>query len=197
MGNGGGCISAGYRYNPLVRELLCRACLTCLIHPSGQCYMGNRRHGEIMFIKPVNVKAMLIIISIIVCLLISGCKDNSDQKSASSKSPDKPGFVLDFEQLTEPQVLKSELFPGSITIKQYHIGQSEPTTYHGRDMSKIVFYYVFFPDTEEWSLDSMDIHLKDGSVKSENCLKVWNVALGVTGGREGNPVSIEQHFKPK
>ena len=150
-----------------------------------------------MFLKPVNVKAMLIIISIMVSLFISGCKDNTDQNSASSKSPDKSGFVLDFKQLTEPQVLKSELFPGSITIKQYHTGQSEPTTYHGKDMSKIVFYYVFFPDTEEWLLDSMDIHLKNGSVKSENAFKAWNVALGVTGGRKGNPVSIEQHFKPK
>lgn len=150
-----------------------------------------------MSIKPVNVKAMLIIISIIVCLFISGCKDNTDQNSASSKSPDKSGFVLDFKQLIEPQVLKSELFLRSITIKQYHTGQSEPTTYHGKNMSKIVFNYVFFPDTEEWSLGSMDIHLKDGSVKSENAFKVWNVALGVTGGREGNPVSVEQHFKPK
>ncbi len=149
-----------------------------------------------MFLKPVNVKAMLIIISIIVCLFISGCKDNTDQNSASSKSQDESGFVLDFEQLTEPQVLKSELFLRSITIKQYHIGQSEPTTYHGKDMSKIVFNYVIFPYTEEWLLDSMDIHLKDGSVKSENALKAWTVALGVTGGRAGNPVSIEQHFKP-
>lgn len=148
-------------------------------------------------IKPVNARAVLIIISIMVYFFVSGCKDDTDQNSASSKTPDNPGFVLDFKQITEPQVLKSELFLRFISIQQYHVGQSEPTMYYGKDMSKIVFNYVFFPDTEEWSLDSMDIHLKDGTVKSENALKVWNVNLDITCGKEGDPVSIEQHFRRK
>ena len=132
-----------------------------------------------MSIKPVNVKAMLIIISIIVCLFISGCKDNTDQNSASSKSPDKSGFVLDFKQLIEPQVLKSELFLKFIEIRQYHIGQQQPTMYSGEDISKITFYYVLFPNTKEWMLNKMDIHLKDGSVKSEHSFKVWNVSAPI------------------
>ena len=152
-----------------------------------------------MFVRLVNGKAKFVIISVVVTLLIIGCtkKENTGESSAHSNSPIGSGFVLDFEKLTEPQILKSELFLKYMAIRQYHIGQQQPTEYSGRDISKIIFYYVLFPHTKEWGLNKMDIYLKDGSVKSENPLKGWNVTLNIESGNGQNPISIEQHFEPK
>jgi len=86
---------------------------------------------------------------------------------------------------------------GRIAIQQYHIGEEQPTEYLGKDISKIIFYYIMFPHTKEWALDKMDIHFKDGSMKSEGGIKVWTVALGITGGHGSSPVGIEQRFEQK
>ncbi|MHC4310660.1 MAG: hypothetical protein ACYSSN_12010 [Planctomycetota bacterium] len=152
-----------------------------------------------MFLRLVNARAKFVIISVVISLLIIGCKkkENTGESSVDSNSPIRSGFMLDFKELTKPQVLKSELFLKYVAIRQYHIGQQQPTEYSGRDISKITFYYVLFPNTKEWMLNKMDIHLKDGSVKSEHSQKAWNVALGMTSGNGQNPISIEQHFEPK
>ena len=151
-----------------------------------------------MFLKPINVKAKLVIICVVINLFITGCKEtkNTDESSTHSNNPNEPGFVLDFEELTEPQVLKSELFLSSVHIEQYHVGQQEPTMYEGKDISGIIFYYRLFPDTKEWALTKMDIRMKDGSVKSENPFKGWAVTLRIDHGRGPNPISIEKHFQP-
>ena len=126
------------------------------------------------------------------------------ESSAHSNSPIGSGFKLDFKNVTEPQVLKSELFLKFIEIHQHHIKQ-QPTLYYGEDISKITFYYALFTmdcspstNTKKWILKKMDIHLKDGSVKSEK--QPVKVAFGMTSiisGDGQNPISIEQHFEPK
>lgn len=137
-----------------------------------------------------------VIICVTIILFITGCKEkkNNNENSNNSKNPNKYGLVLDFEKAKEQQILKSELFLSYVEIKQFHIHEHKPTIYAAEAISKIIFYYQLFPHTKEWGSNKMDIHLKDGSIKSESCKKAWNVTLGVTNGRGHYPIIIEQHF---
>ena len=150
-----------------------------------------------MFLSLVNVKAKYVIISLVISLLIIGCKEkeNTNVGSANPDSPISSGFVLDFNDVNQPQVLKSELFLRFVVIYQQHIRQQQPTMYSNEDITKITSHYVLIPEKKEWILDRMDIHLKDGSVKSEKPLKGWNVKLDVELGKGQNPILIEQHFE--
>jgi len=106
-------------------------------------------------------------------------------------------FTLDYDQTDEPQVLKSEVFLKSILIKQYHVKQAQPTVYAAKDIARVVMVNHLHPDTKEWSLGQIDIHFRDGSMKSEHAFKVWNVSLDVTHGEGAQPVIIEQRYVRK
>ena len=143
----------------------------------------------------MNIKAILFFSCIFLSLFISGCKDNTEQ-AAGSKRPEKSEFVLDFKQISEPKVFKSELFLRLISIRHDHI-ELPPTLYHANQISKVVLNYSVSPDVERWYLDSMDIYLKDGSIKSENPVKTWDVNFSLSFGHGGEPVRVEQHFSYK
>jgi hypothetical protein len=133
----------------------------------------------------------------IACIIGCGKNDDSSQESSPSVRQDVPAFTLDYDNTEKPQILTSKLFFDSISITRYHIGQDQPIEYSARDLSKVVLYNVAFPDTHEWMLSQIDVHFKDGSVKSEHPIKVWNVYFRLTSGKESRPVPIEQHFSRK
>jgi hypothetical protein len=124
------------------------------------------------------------------------CKKNNDGDKESSQTNHQniSAFTLDYENPDQLQVHKSELFLRAVMIKRYHTGQDQPTRYNADDISKIILHNIMHPDTKEWSLMKMDIVLKDGSLKTEHPLKVWNVDFSVGLGRGSRPVPIEQHF---
>jgi hypothetical protein len=130
---------------------------------------------------------------------IVGCKKkNGDNKEPSqSTHQNTSAFTLDYENSDQLQILESELFLSHIMIKQYHIGQYQPTEYYANDISKIVLHNAMHSDTKEWSLSKIDFFLKDGSVRSEHPIKGWNVEFGLGPGKGSRPVSIEQHFSRK
>ena len=102
---------------------------------------------------------LLLMMSQFVLMPFTIIKPHTVLSSTQSNDLNSLGFVLDFDEVKEPQILKSELFFSTIRIKHYHIGQVEPTEYLAEDISKINFYYVFFPDTKECTLNKMDIFL--------------------------------------
>ena len=143
------------------------------------------------------------IVVVITCLFlvtgIDGCKKNNGGNRESSQPNQKniSAFTLDYENPDQLQTIKSELFLGHIAVKRYHIGQDQPTLYYAKDISKIVMYNIMHPDTKEWSLMKIDIFLKDGSVRSEHPIKVWDLEFSLGGGKGSRPVSIEQRFLRK
>ncbi|MEN8127592.1 MAG: hypothetical protein ABFR90_07270 [Planctomycetota bacterium] len=146
-------------------------------------------------------KTLFVITCLIISISIVGCKENTsgNEQSAQPENPNQntPAFALDYDNSDQPQVLKAKLFLRSISIKQYHVGQDQPTLYYAKDISRILLHNNMHPHTEEWFLDQIDIHLKDGSVKSEHSFKVWNVQFDIASGKGAKPVPIEQHFSKK
>ena len=154
---------------------------------------------EKMFLNRSFQNIAVVITCMIFNICIVGCKKNDDGNKESSQSnhQNMSAFTLDYENSDQLQILKSELFLRLISIKQYHIGQDQPTLYHANDISKIVLHNVMYPDTKEWILVRIDIHLKDGSIKSEHAFKAWGVEFSIVNGKGARPVSIEQQFLKK
>ncbi len=152
-----------------------------------------------MFLNKSSQNIVFIIICLILSICIIGCKKNNDGNKESSQPNHQniSAFTLDYDNSDQLQILKSELYFSHISIKQYHIGQNQPTLYHAKDISKIVLHNVMYPDTKEWILIRIDICLKDGYVKSEHAFKAWGVEFDIGQGKESRPVSIEQHFSRK
>jgi len=151
---------------------------------------------EKMFLNRSIQNIAIIILCMILNIFIVGCKKNND----GNKEPSQPNhqnisaFTLDYNDSDQLQILKSELYLSHISIKQYHMGQNQPTQYHAKDISKIVLHNVMYPGSKEWILIRIDICLKDGSVKSEHAFKAWGVEFGIGHGKGARPVFIEQHF---
>lgn len=143
------------------------------------------------------------IVVVITCLIIVTCIVGCEKDNGGNKESSRPNhrnvsvFALDYENSDQMQILKSELFLRYIMIKQYHMGQDQPTLYYARDFFRIVLHNVMHPDTKEWSLVKIDIFMKDGSVRSEHAYKAWSVEFGMGPGKGPRPVSIEQRFLAK
>jgi len=152
-----------------------------------------------MFLNRYFQNIVIVITCMILNTCIIGCKKNNGDNNESSQSNHQniSAFTLDYDNSDQLQILKSELFLRNIMIKQYHIGQNQPTLYYASDISKIVLHNVMHPDTKEWSLVKIDIFQKDGSVRSEHAYKAWSVEFGMGPGKGSRPLSIEQHFLRK
>ena len=135
-----------------------------------------------------------ICIALVVCF---GCKkDDNEQSTQPSSEQNATGFMLDYENSDHPQVLKSKLLLRFITIRRHHVNEP-PIRYDSNDISKIVLCYALYPERKDWWLEKIDLHLKDGGIKSELSFKGWDVELEVETGDGASPVSIEQHFVKK
>lgn len=143
-----------------------------------------------------NPGTLFIVAFLIMPISMLGCKEKnvSEPTAQVSSEQNTVGFTLDYENAEQPQTHHFELFLKSISIEQFHVGQNQPTRYDADTLSKIVLHNVMFPDTKEWTLDKIDIHLKDGTIKSEHSLKAWDVQFYISHGRGAKAVPIEQHF---
>ena len=142
-----------------------------------------------------------LLISITVLLL--GCSETDapskqalSRQSNTDDSRDLSGNTANSDT-SDPSVVRSQMCFRTLNIQQYHIGQ-EPVHYPRGDLSRVRLYYsVRNSNTgagSNWSIQKVEVLLKDGSVKTHTPLKGMSVAFTVTAGRGLEPVMIEQYF---
>lgn len=138
-------------------------------------------------------------VAVFALACLSGCSKTEDESKHESSPGSNGGGskMLDNEEASrraaEVSTTRSQLYLRDLSIKQYHVGQSSPVTYFGRQLSKISFDYRVL-HTGELSLQRVEVSLNNGSVETHTPFKVMSVSFGVGGGMAQKPVEIVQRI---